>query len=189
MTKEDKKEIKELILIPPTDPRVLSAIAPFTDDMLKDEGFKDREQLTEAMFFCMKKFGGIGLTANQVGLPYNMFVAGGHPQIEKGMSLACYNPMIISTSEEQLLMQEGCLTFPFIFLKIKRPRKCVLKYEDTAGNIQEAHLDGMMSRIVQHEMDHTLGKVFTDGVSKMKLDMAKKKAQKHINLLRKKRQA
>ncbi len=189
MKKQDGKEIKELKLIPPSDPRVQCAIAPFKDDMLKEEGFKDRNELTEAMFFCMKKFGGVGLTCNQVGLPFNMFVAGGHPEIEKGISLACYNPMIISTSEDEIMMAEGCLTFPFLFLNIKRPRKCVLKYEDTEGKTQEAHLDGMMSRIVQHEMDHTLGKVFTDGVSKLKLDMAKRKAKKFIRLSEKAKKA
>jgi len=178
MTKE--KEIKELKLIPPNDPRVQSAIAPFTDDMLKEEGFKDRQELVEAMFLVMKKFGGIGLTCNQVGLPFNMFVAGGHEGIEKGMSFAMFNPMIISVSEEKLRMKEGCLTYPFMFLDIERPRKCVMKYEDAEGNTQEAHLDGMMSRICQHEYDHIIGRNFTEGVSKLKLDMAKKKAIKQI---------
>ena len=79
--------MQELKLIPPTDPRVNNAIAPFVDEMLKDEGFKDRKELSEAMFFCMEKFGGIGLSANQVGLPFNMFVAGGHPSIENGMKI------------------------------------------------------------------------------------------------------
>ena len=58
--------MKELKLIPPTDPRVLTAIAPFNDDMLKEEGFKDRKELSEKMFDAMKKYGGIGLSANQV---------------------------------------------------------------------------------------------------------------------------
>ena len=178
MTKE--KEIKELKLIPPNDPRVQSAIAPFTDDMLKEEGFKDRQELVEAMFLVMKKFGGIGLTCNQVGLPFNMFVAGGHEGIEKGMSFAMFNPMIISVSEEKLRMKEGCLTYPFMFLDIERPRKCVMKYEDKDGNTKEAHLDGMMSRICQHEYDHIVGINFTENVSKLKLDMAKKKAMKQI---------
>ena len=84
--------MKELKLIPPTDPRVQTAIAPFTDDMLKEHDFKDRKELTESMFECMKKFHGIGLTANQVGLPFNMFVAGGHPSIENGKAIAMYNP-------------------------------------------------------------------------------------------------
>ena len=80
--------MQELKLIPPTDPRVQTAIAPFTDDMLKEHNIKDREELTVAMFDCMKKFHGIGLTANQVGLPFNMFVAGGHPSIENGKAVA-----------------------------------------------------------------------------------------------------
>ena len=93
--------MKKLELIPPTDPRVQSAIAPFNNDMLKDEGFKDRKELSEAMFDTMKKYGGIGLSANQVGLPFNMFVLGDHPDIEKGLKMTCFNPMIISSSVEE----------------------------------------------------------------------------------------
>jgi peptide deformylase len=78
------KELK-LKLIPPNDPRVQTAIAPFKDDMLKDEGFKDRKELLRLCFETMKNISGIGLTCNQVGLPFNMFVAGGHPQIENGL--------------------------------------------------------------------------------------------------------
>ena len=128
--------MRELKLIPPNDPRVRSAIATFTDDMLKEEGFKDRQDLTEAMFLVMKKYGGIGLTCNQVGLPFNMFVVGGHPQIEKGMRLSCFNPMIIEASEETIMMKEGCLTYPFLFLNIKRPRKVTLKYTDEDGALK-----------------------------------------------------
>ena len=181
--------MKELKLIPPTDPRVQTAIAPFTDDMLKEHDFKDRKELTESMFECMKKFHGIGLTANQVGLPFNMFVCGGHPSIDGGKAIAMYNPIIISSSVETLVMKEGCLTYPFLFLSIKRPRKCVFKYEDSEGNLQEAHLDGMMSRICQHEYDHILGRNFTEGVSKLKLDRARKKAMKEIDRMKRYREA
>ena len=170
--------MKELKLIPPTDPRVQSAIAPFNNDMLKDEGFKDRKELSESMFDTMKKYGGIGLSANQVGLPFNMFVVGDHPEIEKGLKMTCFNPMIVSSSVEEETMKEGCLTFPFVFLNITRPRKVVVKYEDENGDLKEGSLDGMISRVFQHEYDHMLGKTFVDGVSKMKLDMAYKKAEK-----------
>ena len=173
--------MKELKLIPPNDPRVNNAIAPFVDDMLKDEEIKDRQELSDAMFEAMSKYGGIGLSANQVGLPFNMFVIGGHPSIEKGLKMTCFNPMIVSTGEEEIMMKEGCLTFPFIFLDIKRPRKIVAKYTDENGDLQEAHLDGMMSRIFQHEYDHMLGRVFTEYASKMKLDMAYKKAEKEMD--------
>ena len=176
--------MKELKLIPPNDPRVMSAIAPFQDDMLEEHGFKDRKELSEAMFFCMEKYHGIGLTANQVGLPFNMFVAGGHPSIENGKAIAMYNPMIISSSVEELMMKEGCLTYPFIFLNIKRPRKCVFKYTDSEGKLQEAHLDGMMSRICQHEYDHILGRNFVEHVSKFKLKRAEEKAKKMIDKMK-----
>ena len=179
--------MKELKLIPPTDPRVQSAIAPFNNDMLKDEGFKDRKELSEAMFDTMKKYGGIGLSANEVGLPFNMFVVGDHPEIEKGLKMTCFNPMIVSSSVEEETMKEGCLTFPFVFLSITRPRKVVVKYEDENGDLKEGSLDGMISRVFQHEYDHMLGKTFVDGVSKMKLDMAYKKAEKMMKKYKRKK--
>ena len=177
--------MKELKLIPPTDQRVQSAIAPFNDDMLKDEDVKNRQELSDAMFETMKKYGGIGLSANQVGLPFNMFVLGDHPEVEKGLNMTCFNPIIISSSVEEETMKEGCLTFPFVFLNITRPRKVVVKYEDENGDLKEGSLDGMISRVFQHEYDHMLGKTFVDGISKMKLDMAYKKAEKQMNRYRK----
>ena len=179
--------MKELKLIPPTDPRVQSAIAPFNDDMLKDEDVKNRQELSDAMFETMKKYGGIGLSANQVGLPFNMFVLGDHPDVEKGLKMTCFNPIIISSSVEEETMKEGCLTFPFVFLNITRPRKVVVKYEDENGDLKEGSLDGMISRVFQHEYDHMLGKTFVDGVSKMKLDMAYKKAEKMMSRYKKKK--
>jgi peptide deformylase len=82
-------------------------------------------------------------------------------------------------------MKEGCLTFPFVFLTIKRPRKVVVKYEDENGELKEGHLDGMMSRIFQHEYDHTIGRLFVEYASKMKLDLAYKKAEKMMDRLKK----
>ena len=179
--------MKELKLIPPTDPRVQCAIAPFNNDMLKDEDIKDRKELSDAMFETMKKYGGIGLSANQVGLPFNMFVLGDHPDVEKGLKMTCFNPIIISSSVEEETMKEGCLTFPFVFLNITRPRKVVVKYEDENGDLKEGSLDGMISRVFQHEYDHMLGKTFVDGISKMKLDMAYKKAEKMMSKYKKKK--
>ena len=174
----------ELKLIPPTDPRVQSAIAPFDDVLLKEFGFKDRQDLVDDMFSCMRKYGGIGLTCNQVGLPFNMFVLGDNLQIENGLKMACFNPMIMSVSDETVMMKEGCLTFPWLFLSIVRPRKCVAKFTDEKGDLKEAHLDGIMSRIYQHEYDHTIGRNFTEKVSKMKLEMGRKRALKDINKAR-----
>ena len=181
--------MKELKLIPPNDPRVQTAVYPFKDEMLKDEGFETRKELVDAMFETMTKYHGIGLSANQVGLPFNMFVMGGHPSIENGLKMACFNPMIISSGEEEIMMKEGCLTFPFIFLDIKRPRKIVGKYEDETGELKEAHMDGMLSRIYQHEYDHMLGRNFTERVSKFKLKRAMEKREKMLKKVEKSNKA
>jgi peptide deformylase len=117
-----------------------------------------------------------------------MFVFGGHPSLEKGVKVACFNPIIIHKSEDEILMKEGCLTFPFVFLSINRPRKVVAKFEDENGVLKEAHLDGMMSRIFQHEYDHMLGRLFTEKVSKLKLDLAYERAEKNIKKIRKRKE-
>ena len=179
---------KELKLIPPTDPRVHTAIAPFSDDMLKEHDFKDRKELVNTMFETMYKYGGLGLSANQVGLPFNMFVFGGHPEIEKGKKVACFNPKITNKSEEEVLMKEGCLTFPFVFLNLKRPKIIEALFEDENGLPQKAKLDGYFSRIFQHEYDHMLGKLFTERASRLKLELAGIKAGKELKRIKKRKE-
>ena len=194
ITKEEAEkqgmEVERLLkLLPPSDPKVRSAIAPFTDDMLKEHDFKDRKELSEEMFKSMARYGGIGLSANQVGLPFNMFVLGNHLSLENGLKMACFNPMIVSTSEETIMMKEGCLTYPFLFLSIKRPRKCVVKYTDENGDLKEGNLDGMISRIFQHEYENMLGRNFTEHVSKFKLKRAEEKAKKQFKIWQKQMEA
>ena len=171
---------KDLKLIPPTDPRVCSAIAPFSDDMLKEHDFKDRQELSDTMFSLMFKYGGIGLSANQVGKPYRMFVMGDNENIEKGKKWVCINPEITDMSKDLIRYKEGCLTFPFLFLDIERPQKIRVKYLDENLETKEEEMDGIVSRCYQHELDHMQGKVFTELVSKLKLDMALKKRDKEI---------
>jgi len=175
---QDQK--KYLKMIPPSDPRLLMQIAPFVDDTLKEAGFKDRVELSKTMYDTMVKYGGIGLSANQVGLPFRMFVMGGHPQIDSGKVRAVFNPLINDVSEETVAMKEGCLSFPFLFLSITRPKWCHVKYTDQHGKDIEEVLHGMNARVFQHENEHMNGYVFTDLVSKMKLDRAKEARKKML---------
>ena len=175
-----KKDPNAYPLIPPTDPRLLMNIAPYTDDMLKVFKIKDRKELSDKMYKSMVKYGGIGLSANQVGLPFRMFVMGGHPQIEDGKVRNCFNPIIKDLSEETVLMKEGCLSFPFLFLSIKRPKWVNVQYTDENGKTVEEYLHGMSARIFQHENEHMNGYVFTDLAGKLKLDRAKKAQAKLI---------
>jgi len=170
---EKKPEKRVLPLIPPTDPRLLMQIAPFIDDTLKEFDFKDRVDLSKVMYDTMAKYGGLGLAANQVGLPYRMFIMGGHPSIEQGKIRSIFNPLINDVSKETVNMKEGCLSFPFLFLMINRPKWVSVKYTDQHGKEIEETLHGMPARIFQHENEHMNGYLFTDLVSKLKLDRAK----------------
>ena len=177
---EKKPEKRVLPLIPPTDPRLLMQIAPFIDDTLKEFDFKDRVDLSKVMYDTMAKYGGLGLAANQVGLPYRMFIMGGHPSIEQGKIRSIFNPLINDVSKETVNMKEGCLSFPFLFLMINRPKWVSVKYTDQHGKEIEETLHGMPARIFQHENEHMNGYLFTDLVSKLKLDRAKKARTKMI---------
>ena len=175
-----EKEKRVFPLIPPNDPRLLMQVAPFMDDTLEQFGFADRKELSKVMYDNMAKYGGLGLSANQLGLPYRMFVMGGHPQIEDGKVRSVFNPLINDVSPESINLKEGCLSFPFLFLSIKRPKWCSVKYTDENGEEVEETLHGMSARIFMHENEHMNGYVFTDLVSKLKLERAEKSKQKMI---------
>ena len=164
-------------------------VAPFLDENLEQFGFADRKDLSKVMYDNMAKYGGLGLSANQLGLPYRMFVMGGHPQIEDGKVRSVFNPLINDVSPESINLKEGCLSFPFLFLSIKRPKWCSVKYTNENGEDIEETLHGMSARIFMHENEHMNGYVFTDLVSKLKLERAEKSKQKMIKEIKRRQGA
>ena len=184
-----EKQKKVFPLIPPNDPRLLMQVAPFLDETLEQFGFADRKELSKVMYDNMAKYGGLGLSANQIGLPYRMFVMGGHPQIEDGKVRSVFNPLINDVSPESINLKEGCLSFPFLFLSIKRPKWCSVKYTNENGEDIEETLHGMSARIFMHENEHMNGYVFTDLVSKLKLERAEKSKQKMIKEIKRRQGA
>ena len=167
-------------LLPPNDPRVLSSIAEFNIDIFKEDEKIELKEFVDNMFETMKKYGGIGLSANQVGKPYRMFVMGDHPNIQKGKKWVCINPKITNVTQDLIRYKEGCLTFPFLFLDIERPQDISVEYLDENLEKKEEHMSGIVARCFQHEFDHMQGIVFIEHVSKLKLDMAMKKRDKQI---------
>jgi len=182
---QQKKSLEIYPLIPPNDPRLLMQIAPFMDDTLEHFGFQDRKSLSKVMHGNMVKYGGLGLSANQIGLPFRMFVMGGHPQVEEGKVRYVFNPLINDVSPESIVMKEGCLSFPFLFLGIKRPKWLNVRYTDENGEEIEETLHGMPARMFQHENEHMNGYVFTDLVSKLKLERAEISKKKMIKEIQK----
>ena len=136
----------------------------------------DRKELKENLIETMKNFHGIGLSASQCGVMERVFVM--YSDVNKGEIIACFNPRIISEGTEMVLMDEGCLTYPGMWLKVSRPDHVSCSFEDELGGIHEVTMMGLECRIFQHEMDHMEGTNFTKRVSKLKLDMSKKLAVK-----------
>ena len=136
----------------------------------------DRKELKDNLIETMKAFHGVGLSASQGGVMERVFVM--YSNVRKDEIIPCFNPQIISEGIEMILMDEGCLTYPGMWLKIRRPDHINCSFEDENGDLQEVTMMGLECRIFQHEMDHMEGTNFTNRVSKLKLDMAKKRAAK-----------
>jgi peptide deformylase len=138
----------------------------------------DAEQLEKDMCDFMIAAGGIGLAANQIGLAKRVFVMGSNNIPGFPAPFALFNPRIIKASSETVLDQEGCLSYPGLFLMVKRPTWVVAEYQDSQSNTKEIKIDGYLAKCFQHELDHLDGVCFVDKVSQMKLNLAMKKLRK-----------
>lgn len=136
----------------------------------------DAQQLFNDLKETMIAHKGVGLSACQVGLPYRVFVVGDYTNPND--VVAMFNPKIVNTEGESCLIEEGCLTFPGLFVKIKRPEIIRIRYADTTGNVQTSVFDGIPSRIIQHECDHLDGILFQSRANKYYLDFAQRQKVK-----------
>jgi peptide deformylase len=127
------------------------------------------KELTKFMYDS----GGIGLAANQVGVSYSVFAMRGHPE-----NFVCFNPRIVDTSKEEILLDEGCLSYPFLFVKIKRPKKIKVRFNTPNGDTMTKVFDGITARIFQHELDHLHGISFYSRANKFHRDQAFRQERK-----------
>ena len=119
----------------------------------------DRHHLSRVLIDNMIHHNGIGISANQIGIWERAFAM--VRDIENNEVMVCFNPRIIKSYSEEVEMEEGCLSYPELFLKVKRPDKIVVKYEDEDKKTHKIKLQGLASRVFQHEYDHMEGIDFT----------------------------
>ena len=119
----------------------------------------NRQELSKILIDSMIHHNGVGLSANQIGISERVFVM--IRDIEFNEIIVCFNPRIIKTYKEEVEMEEGCLSYPDLYLNISRPKKIIVKYEDVDKKTHKLKLDGLASRIFQHEYDHMEGDNFT----------------------------
>ena len=128
------------------------------------------DKIANLMHNTMKKADGLGLAANQVSVGIRMFTMWGNKTF--------INPKIVESSNEKQLREEGCLSFPNLFLRISRAKSVVVEYYDEKLQKSVDRFEDLWAQCIQHELEHLDGKLFIDHVSKLKLNMARKKQKK-----------
>jgi peptide deformylase len=140
----------------------------FPNDILKQKTVEVKEidknikKFVSEMKKVMKKHHGVGLAANQIGLNLSIFIAE-----DKNKILTFINPKIIKFEGEKILLEEGCLSLPGIWGKIKRYPKVEVEYVDLFGKKRKIKAKGLLAQIIQHEMDHLNGILFAEKAEKL----------------------
>ena len=119
----------------------------------------DRHFVSKTLIENMFHHEGCGLSANQIGMDIRAFAM--IRDIEYNDVIVCFNPRIISRSNDCVWCEEGCLSFPDQFINVHRPDKITVKYEDEEGKDHKITLNGFAARVFQHEFDHLNGIDFT----------------------------
>jgi peptide deformylase len=138
----------------------------------------DPKELKANMVEIMLSNNGIGLAANQVEFDGQVFVMGDKQE----NATICINPQILQHTKETVQDMEGCLSFPNMYVKVTRPKEILAEWYDENLEKQTVKIDGYSAKCFLHEWDHLQGVTFKDRVSKLKWDMATKKARKYKNV-------
>jgi peptide deformylase len=136
----------------------------------------DPHMLVQEMLKTMNDNKGIGLSANQIGYNVRVFVMRGLDQ-----NYACFNPKIVGHSGGENVMEEGCLSYPGLNVKVKRWNSVRLRFQTASGGIDTINVSGLTARVVQHEMDHLDGYPFFKRANKFHRDKAFKKQKEYLD--------
>jgi peptide deformylase len=145
------------------------------DEFDFENPFMDPIELADQLWKNMKHYNGVGLSANQVGFNTKVFVMG-----SDDFRLNVFNPQVMTLGPKLSHMKEGCLTWPLLFLSIRRPEFCLVSYYDEKGENHKMKFEGLTARIFLHEMDHMNGVDFTQRASKLVLERGVKARDKKI---------
>jgi peptide deformylase len=129
----------------------------------------------------VEHYGGLGLAANQCGFPVHMLVIN---HIEDDKIYCLINANIVEMSPETSDHMEGCLSYPGLFLKIGRPEWVLIEFQALNGEVVRKKFEGIYATCVMHEIDHLRGIFFTDLVSPITLDIAKRKVKTNLKKIK-----
>lgn len=132
----------------------------------------DAKALFETLRDEMVKHRGVGLSAPQIGIPVRAFVIGNFSSPED--IIGVFNPLIVDYDEETVVYEEGCVSYPGLFIKIKRPRGIRVRYRGWDGETGTTRYEGYTARVFQHEYDHLNGITFQARANRYHLEKARK---------------
>jgi peptide deformylase len=176
--KNDLIEYEVYDLVDFYDPILRTPTTPY--DFNQPGANKKAEYIMHSMMETLEKHGGLGLSANQVGLSHRICVINMGDQY-----WIMINPEIMEASGSESPYREGCLSYPGLFLKIKRPAHIKVRFYAVGGQEIVKEFDGLTATVIQHEVDHLDGKVYTDLVSRITLDREKKKVKTNLKKITK----
>ena len=136
-------------------------------------------KLVDDMFETMYGAPGVGLAAPQVGVLKRLFIMDCSSGKNKSKKLALINP-VIETEEGEQIGDEGCLSFPGIYIQVARPQRLVVKAQDIDGSAFTLDVMDLEARCVSHETDHLDGELFINYLSPLKRDLTRRKIKKRI---------
>ena len=141
-----------------------------------DEEIKN---LAKDMLETMYNAPGIGLAAVQVGVLKRLIVVDISKEGEKKNPIFLINPKIVWKSDTVVNNEEGCLSIPGYYGNVDRHDSCRVEHLDIEGNLNKINVSGLLSRCIQHEVDHCNGVLFIDHLSQLKREIIQKKIQKN----------
>jgi peptide deformylase len=164
----------------------LRSILRFPDPTLRQRSEEigeigdDLRRLVADMAETMAAANGAGLAAIQVGVPVRLYIVEGHVAggAEDSPPKVFINPEIVEISDEAQTGDEGCLSFPDIFVPVKRGMRAKVRARDLDGNVFEAEGEGLYARAMQHEGDHLNGRLLIDQVGPVKRELIKRKLRR-----------
>lgn len=178
-TSPTREEILPLPILSDGHPKLSVALQEFDTAQI---GTPEIQKFIKQLKMTMKTYNGLGLSANQCGFSFRMFVMGGGD-----FETVCINPRIVDIEEDAVLerMREGCLSYPGLFLYVPRYKSIQVEYFDANGQVVNTWLSGITAQVYQHELDHMNGIVYTEKVGPLAVQMARKRQDKLIKKIKK----
>lgn len=166
--------------------KLVSQYDPILKEPCKEIDFEEVPGMTVAymsmsLMETVKHYDGLGLSANQVGIGARMFAI---QMMDEEKCYCLINPKVVAVSSEMQRVNEGCLSFPGLFLTIERPNWVEMEFQAANGEVMQKRFEGIYATCALHELDHLNGKLYTELVPKTKLQIAMGKRKQNLRKIK-----